>query len=121
MSRTEAAGRRRKRWACNSRDCDWVQPPRSQKPGACPKCGNTSLAKRWVAERAGRVDWPSVLEDIAARKIELRGANAEEAPIAYKRLPDVLAAHEGTMRVLHRLTPIGVAMAPGDMADPYKD
>jgi tRNA-splicing ligase RtcB len=33
----------------------------------------------------------------------------------------VLGHHEGTIKVLHELTPIGVAMAPGDVHDPYKD
>jgi tRNA-splicing ligase RtcB len=55
------------------------------------------------------------------RGIELRGANAEEAPAAYKDLREVLEHHAGTVRVLHELTPVGVAMAPGDVLDPYKD
>jgi hypothetical protein len=57
----------------------------------------------------------------AARGIELRGANAEEAPGAYKDLREVLGYHAGTSAILHELTPIGVAMAPGDVVDPYKD
>ena len=39
----------------------------------------------------------------------------------HHRLPDVLAAHGPTIRVKHRLRPLGVAMAGGDMVDPYKD
>lgn len=54
-------------------------------------------------------------------KVELRGAGTDEAPHCYKRLPEVLAAHAGTVRVLHLLTPIGVAMAGEDIYDPYKD
>ena len=42
-------------------------------------------------------------------------------PGAYKRLTDVLAHHEGTVRVLHTLTPLGVAMAGPGVADPYRD
>ena len=53
--------------------------------------------------------------------IELRGGAADEAPAAYKRLDAVLAAHGDTIEVLHRLTPIGVAMAGADTFDPYKD
>lgn len=45
------------------------------------------------------------------RGVELRGAGTDESPHCYKRLPDVLAQHEGTVRVLHTLRPIGVAMA----------
>ena len=40
---------------------------------------------------------------------------------AYKRLPEVLAAHGETVRTLHTLTPLGVAMAGANEFDPYKD
>ena len=49
------------------------------------------------------------------------GGDLDEAPQAYRRLPEVLAAHAGTIRVLHTLTPIGVVMAGRDIFDPYKD
>jgi len=55
------------------------------------------------------------------RKIVLRGGDLDEAPQAYRRLPDVLKAHAGTIRVLHTLRPLGVAMAGRDIVDPYKD
>lgn len=51
----------------------------------------------------------------------LRGGDLDEAPQAYRRLPDVLKAHEGTIKILHTLRPIGVAMAGKDVIDPYKD
>jgi tRNA-splicing ligase RtcB len=57
----------------------------------------------------------------ARRRDQLRGGAADEAPDAYKRLDTVLAAHTDAVRVLHELRPIGVAMAGGDMFDPYKD
>lgn len=53
--------------------------------------------------------------------VELRGAGVDESPHCYKRLTDVLAAHEGTIEVLHTLTPLGVAMAGANEFDPYKD
>jgi tRNA-splicing ligase RtcB (3'-phosphate/5'-hydroxy nucleic acid ligase) len=53
-------------------------------------------------------------------KVELRGAGVDESPHCYKRLPAVLAAMGDSIRVLHTLTPVGVAMA-GDEFDPYKD
>lgn len=121
MSRTEAAGKSRKRWACNNRDCDWVQPPRTHKPDACPECGNTKLGKRFVQERPGKIDFGAVQADLRQRGIELRGGAADEAPGAYKRLDEVLAAHGDTIRVRHRLRPIGVAMAGRDTFDPFKD
>ena len=55
------------------------------------------------------------------RGVELRGAGTDEVPHCYKRLPEVLGHHGGTVRVLHTLTPIGVAMAGADEFDPYKD
>lgn len=69
----------------------------------------------------GVVNWPRWREQLRAQGIELRGGGADEAPECYKRLPDVLAAHAGTIRVLHTLRPIGVAMAGHDIVDPYKD
>ena len=36
-------------------------------------------------------------------------------------LPDVLAHHAQSIRVLHTLTPLGVAMAGEDVADPFRD
>jgi len=58
---------------------------------------------------------------IRDRGIELRGGDLDEAPQAYRRLPDVLAAHAGTIHVLHTLHPLGVAMAGRNTVDPYKD
>ena len=118
MSRTQAAGRRRPKWACTR--CDWVQPPRTPKPDACPQCGG-AVRKRWVQVAEGAIDFAGVRDELAARGIELRGGAADEAPGAYKRLAGVLAAHGDTIEVLHRLTPIGVAMAGAHTFDPYKD
>lgn len=53
--------------------------------------------------------------------VELRGADVDEAPDCYKRLDEVLEHHTGTVQVLHRLAPVGVAMAGGHVFDPYKD
>lgn len=53
--------------------------------------------------------------------VELRGAGVDESPYCYKRLPEVLAEHDGMIRVLHTLTPIGVAMAGKNEFDPYRD
>lgn len=123
MSRTEAAGKRRKRWSCTNRDCDWVQPPSTHKPddGNCPKCGKGGLNKRWVQERDGKVSWDDATEDLATKGIELRGGAADEAPLAYKRLNEVLTAQGDTIEIQHRLRPIGVAMAGADTFDPFKD
>jgi tRNA-splicing ligase RtcB (3'-phosphate/5'-hydroxy nucleic acid ligase) len=58
---------------------------------------------------------------IERRGVTLIGADLDEAPMAYRRLPDVLAAHAGTVRVLHTLRPIIAAMAGAAEADPWKD
>ena len=117
MSRTEAAGKQRKRWSCLNRDCDWVQPPNTHKPDddKCPRCGHEKLAKRWVQLSEGRINFKDVRKHISGLGIELRGAAADEAPEAYKRLDEVLGFHSDTVRILHTLTPIGVAMAGPDV------
>jgi tRNA-splicing ligase RtcB len=53
--------------------------------------------------------------------IVLRGAGVDESPFCYKRLTEVLKAHHASVRVLNTLVPLGVAMAGGEVHDPYKD
>jgi len=77
--------------------------------------------KRPVIVKKGCVDFDSVKESMKKNNIELRGAGADEAPEVYKKLDEVLANHNGTLKVLFRLKPIGVAMAGADVYDPYKD
>ena len=71
--------------------------------------------------RDGVVNWPHWQAKLKAQGVELRGAGADEAPECYKHLPDVLAHHGGTIKVLHTSQPIGVAMAGADTFDPFKD
>jgi tRNA-splicing ligase RtcB len=71
--------------------------------------------------REGAVDWKTVRRRIADQGIVLVGGAADEAPEVYKRLPEVLAAHAGSIRVKHTLTPLGVAMAGAGVRDPYRD
>src|SRR6266446_6890157 len=121
MSRSQAAGRvrRRKRWLCRNRDCDRV----FDRDGACADHPGAGLKKVWVEEqiKPGVVDWPAVQARLREQGIVLVGGGADEAPEVYKRLPDVLAAHAGSIRVKHTLRPLGVAMAGRDVQDPYKD
>lgn len=60
-------------------------------------------------------------EWLKGKGVILRGGNVDEAPQAYRRLPDVLAAQGETIRVLETLSPIVVVMAGNDVRDPYKD
>lgn len=91
MSRTQAAGKTR-----------WKG---GRKVSVSEGAVSPAMMREWV-ERAG---------------VELRGAGVDESPHVYKRLPEVLAHHAPTVRVLHTLTPIGVAMAGEHELDPYKD
>ena len=69
----------------------------------------------------GLVRHDEMMKWIRDKGVVLRGGDLDEAPQAYRRLPEVLAAHEGTIRILHTLRPLGVAMAGKDIVDPYKD
>jgi tRNA-splicing ligase RtcB len=122
MSRTQAAGRVRwrKRWACSNRDCDRL----FESPGtSCPEHPGSRMMKTRVEEqiKPGVVDWPAVQSRLREQGIVLVGGGADEAPEVYKRLPDVLDAHGGSIRIKHTLRPLGVAMAGRDVFDPYKD
>jgi tRNA-splicing ligase RtcB len=120
MSRTQAAGRvrRRRRLTCRNRDCDRVFDS-----GVCPEHPEAGVMKTSVEEQVqpGVVDWPAVQARLREQGIVLVGGGADEAPEVYKRLPDVLGAHAGSIRVKHTLRPLGVAMAGRDVRDPYKD
>lgn len=96
LSRSQAAGRRKWRHKQGQRGGDLVH-----KGG----CISPEMMAEWVT-KAG---------------IELRGADVDESPHCYKRLPDVLAAHGDSIKILNTLTPIGVAMAGANEIDPYKD
>jgi tRNA-splicing ligase RtcB (3'-phosphate/5'-hydroxy nucleic acid ligase) len=63
-------------------------------------------------------EWQAWMRD---KGVLLLGGDLDEAPQAYRRLPDVLAAHEGTIEVEHTLRPFAVAMAGAKDFDPYKD
>jgi tRNA-splicing ligase RtcB len=76
---------------------------------------------RLVSSSRGVVNFSAVRNQLRDKGIELRGGGADEAPECYKRLDDVLKYHAGTIRIVHRLRPLGVAMAGEDVYDPYKD
>jgi len=92
MSRTQAAGKTK----------GWGAKKRIVSPGLI----SPEMLKSWVIDR---------------KRVILRGGGLDEAPQAYRRLPDVLAAQGTTIEVLHTLTPIIVVMAGADEYDPYKD
>jgi tRNA-splicing ligase RtcB (3'-phosphate/5'-hydroxy nucleic acid ligase) len=71
--------------------------------------------------RPGKVTQEMMTGWLKRANVELRGAGLDESPDCYKRLPEVLAAHGNSIRILHTLTPVGVAMAGANEFDPYKD
>lgn len=135
MSRTQAAGKQGTVMFCTERDCGfWVKRgqyiherdvvrkvPQHERFTLCPDHPGGRMRKGRRRVKAGLIDFPIVQADLRAKGIELRGGAADEAPGAYKRLPEVLAAHGDTIRVTHRLHPIGVAMADPNTFDPFKD
>ena len=67
--------------------------------------------KRGKCIRPGQVS--QEMMDVWVNKVgvELRGAGVDESPHCYKRLADVLPYHSETIKVIHTLRPVGVAMA----------
>lgn len=118
MSRTQAKGKQRRRSHCEN--CGWTQPPSTPAEPTCPEC-LARTKKTWVTESKGVIDWPVVQAKLREDNIILRGGDADEAPGAYKRLPEVLEAHAPYVRVNTWLKPIGVVMAGSGTHDPYKD
>lgn len=60
-------------------------------------------------------------EWLQARGVTLVGGDIDESPMAYRRLPEVLAHHAASVRVVHTLRPFAVAMAGEGEFDPFKD
>jgi tRNA-splicing ligase RtcB len=86
-----------------------------------------NAARGKINRRTGKVISPGavshemMMEWVRKQGVELRGAGTDESPHCYKRLPEVLVFHAPTIRILHTLKPIGVAMAGEHEFDPYKD
>ena len=83
----------------------------------------TGLIDRKTGEvkRAPKITREMMRERVTEARVELRGAGVDESPHCYKRLNEVLAALGNSVRILHTLTPVGVAMAGANEFDPYKD
>ena len=81
--------------------------------------GAGRLFSRTEARR--RATWVELESWLQGRGVLLAGGDLDESPMAYRRLPDVLAHHAATVRVLHRLRPFAVAMAGPSELDPFKD
>ena len=76
------------------------------------------FGRKEAKRRFTRADLDEWLQD---RGVTLVGADLDESPMAYRRLPDVIAQHAGSIKVLHTLRPFAVAMAGEGEFDPFKD
>jgi tRNA-splicing ligase RtcB (3'-phosphate/5'-hydroxy nucleic acid ligase) len=76
------------------------------------------FGRKEAKRRFSRAEMDRWLTD---RGVTLIGADLDESPMAYRRLPEVIAQHAGTVRVLHTLRPFAVAMAGAGEFDPFKD
>ena len=81
--------------------------------GAGRKFGRMEAKRRFT--RAEMDAW------LQKRGVTLVGADLDESPMAYRRLPEVLAHHADSTKVLHALRPFAVAMAGRGEFDPFKD
>lgn len=81
--------------------------------GAGRTFGRKEAKRRFT--RAQMDEW------LQGRGVMLSGGDLDESPMAYRRLPEVLEHHSGTIRVLHTLRPFAVAMAGDGEFDPFKD
>ena len=76
------------------------------------------FGRKEAKRRFGRAEMDAWLVE---RGVTLVGGDLDESPMAYRRLPDVLAHHAAGVKVLHRLRPFAVAMAGESEFDPFKD
>ena len=87
--------------------------------GARPLGEGSGTGKR--VRQPGRVRHDEMQAWLRDKGVHLLGGDLDEAPQAYRRLPDVLAHHAGTVRIEHTLRPFAVVMAGADVFDPFKD
>lgn len=78
-------------------------------------------SRKIITTSPGLIDFNHTRKRAVQLGVELRGGGADESPECYKPLEEVLQHQGQTIRVLHRLKPIGVAMAGADDFDPYID
>ncbi len=83
--------------------------------------GKTKKVNGKLVRGEGKVRHDEMQAWLEAKGVALRGGDLDEAPQAYRRLNEVLAFHANTIKILHTLRPIGVAMAGNNIIDPYKD
>ncbi|MFT3987038.1 RtcB family protein [Aestuariivirga sp.] len=133
MSRTRATGQTKSIARCTAKDClfevSWrgfehARKEAGLKHGAqftlCPDHPGTTMRKLKLRSE-GAIRHDEMKAWVQEKGVILIGAGVDEAPQAYRRLPEVLAAHAGTVEIMHRLRPFGVVMAGENEFDPFKD
>ena len=83
--------------------------------GAGRVMGRMEAAGKWKKGRMvrpGKINHDEMGAWLDEKGVVLRGGDLDEAPQAYRRLPDVLTAQGDTIEVLHTLRPLIVCMAP---------
>src|SRR5712671_5696126 len=99
--------------------CIAGEPHDAQVEASCRLLKDPETGKRM--RRPGRVRHDEMQAWLRDKGVHLVGGDLDEAPQAYRRLPDVLAQHAGTVKVEHTLRPFAVVMAGADVFDPFKD
>ena len=72
--------------------------------------GKRTWGKKSRLIKPGLISDQMLYEWLQKQKVILRGGGLDEAPQAYRRLPEVLASQEDTIEVLHTLKPLIVVM-----------
>ena len=94
---------------------------RTQARGKVKYLRGTDGKKRPTLVAPGLVDFVNTKKLAKELGIVLKGGGADESPQCYKKLDEVIGYMGDTIKVIHRLKPIGVAMADEKIHDPYKD
>lgn len=72
--------------------------------------GKRTWGKKSRLLKPGLISDQMLYEWLQEQKVILRGGGLDEAPQAYRRLPEVLASQDATIEVLHTLKPLIVVM-----------
>lgn len=76
------------------------------------------FGRKEAKRRFTKAQWHEWLN---ARRVTVLGGDLDESPMAYRRLPEVLAHHATSVRITETLTPFVVVMAGAGEVDPWKD
>jgi hypothetical protein len=106
------------RWGSRPWPCKANGEGQARRPRYCSPFHQPSYCLS--RERTRLAPSPRPESGAATKEVTLRGGDVDESPMAYRRLPEVLKYHAGTIKVLHTLSHAVVMAGPGEF-DPYKD